>query len=431
MADTSVFTPLFDSDNVRSVNFFNGRLLSGEDMTTQRKADREERRRLAQAIGGGVVDGFAVREADTSSASNPTVTVSAGLAFDGRGDSIRLANDAQVSLVALRTDATIQQTVDPFISCKPPETGVYVTGTGVYLLTISRALGSEGFAPVSGLGNEMAGCNRRYLVEGVEFRMAQVPLSSSLLSDANLLRNRVAYQCFGSGRTRSRLSAIFTEPATDDDPLADMRAKGTIGDCDVPLALISWHTSGIRFVDAWSVRRRPATGIAGTTGPVIDSAAVARAEARLLQFQSQLADVVAASTNPAALNVRTNFDFLPPAAFLPITGVQEVGTQLRPVTSSAPRALNYETFFGDRMKAPPRVIEGARVGPLLRESLSCPPIEVNGDQMFWLFAVRENMQAVERSVAGAAPYLIVASPHLRYQADARFDVSYWDYANFV
>jgi len=90
-----------------------------------------------------------------------------------------------------------------------------------------------------------------------------------------------------------------------------------------------------------------------------------------------------------------------------------------------------KTFFGDRMRVPPRVIEGARVGPLLRESLSCPPIEVNGDQMFWLFAVRENMQAVERNVQGAMPYLIVASPHLRYQADSRFDVSYWDYANFV
>src|ERR1044072_2669892 len=110
MADTAVFTPLFDNDNVRSVNFFNGRLLSGEDMTTQRKADREERRRLAQAIGGGVVEGFAVRAADTRSASNPPVTVSAGLAFDGKGDSIRLANDAQVSLVALRADATVQQT---------------------------------------------------------------------------------------------------------------------------------------------------------------------------------------------------------------------------------------------------------------------------------------------------------------------------------
>ena len=104
--------------------------------------------------------------------------------------------------------------------------------------------------------------------------------------------------------------------------------------------------------------------------------------------------------------------------------------RLRPVAASSHRAVNYESFFGARMKTPPRVIEGARVGMLVRESLSCPPIDLDGDQMFWLYAVRENMQAVQRSGL-ITPYLIVASPHLRFQAEPRFDVSYSNYANFL
>lgn len=430
MADASVFTPLFDTDAVRSVNFFNGRLLSGEDMTTQRKADREERRRLAHAIGAGVVSGFDVSEADSSSTSEPTVAVSGGLAIDGKGDSVRLPHDAQVSLLALKPAAADAQTVEPFKSCTPPQSGTYVAGAGVYLLTVNRAIGSEGFAPVSGLGNEVAGCNRRYLVEGVEFRLSQVPVSNSLLTAPDLLRNRLAYACFGTRQAGERVTSIFGDDLTDDDPLDDMRQKGIIGDCDVPLAVIHWST-GIRFIDAWAVRRRPATSIDGAPGEVVDSAHLARAEARLLQFQTQLAEAIAASANPATLDGRSTFTYLPPAAFLPITGVREVDTHLEPPASSTLRALDYTRFFGSRMKVRPRVIEGARVGPLVRESLSCPPIAMGGDQMFWLFVVRENMQAVEHQTAGVTPYMIVASPHLRYQADARFDVAQWDYANFV
>ena len=431
MANASVFTPLFDDDSVRSVNFFNGRLLSGEDMTAQRKADREERRRLAHAVGDGVVEGLSVSEAGSSTGSAPAVTVTAGTALDRKGDSVSLPNDALVSLLALKPAEVTTETIEPFKHCTPPQSGTYITGAGVYLLTIGRATGSTGFAPVSGLGNDIAGCNRRYLVEGVEFRLAQVPVQASLLATPALLRNRLAYACFGTRQRADRITSVFGEASDGDDVLAGMRKTGTIGDCDVPLALVYWTTSGVQFIDTWAVRRRPATAIAATAGDLLDSLQMARAEARLLQFQVQLAQVIKASGNPATLDAGTNFTFLPPAAFLPITGIREDGTTLKPVTASNRAALDYTRFFGSRMRVPPRVIEGARVGPLVRESLTCPPIDVDGPQMFWLFVVRENMQAVEQNAAGAVPYMIVASPHLRYQADARFDVSQWDYANYV
>jgi hypothetical protein len=422
-----VFTPLFDEDAVRAPNYFNGRLLSGEDLTTERKADREERRRLARAIGDGVVRGFDVRKVVSET---PMVTVTAGLALDRTGDSVHLPNDIDVSLLVLKRAMGEPETVEPFASCKPPESGVYVTGAGVYLLTIRRAAGSSGFAPVSGLGNELAGCNRRYVVEGVEFRMTQIPINSTLLSNTNRLRNRLAYSCFRTERTEARMSGVFTAAPADDDLVAPMRAHGAIGNCDVPLALIHWRGAVVEFVDMWAVRRRPAASTPGTAADWLDPAQIAVGEARLLQFQAQLAEILSGSSSPTTVLARTHFEQLPPAAFLPITGVREENARLRPAPISTHRAVNYETFFGTRMKTPPRVIEGSRVGMLVRESMSCPPIDVDGDQMFWLYAVRENMQAVQRSGL-ITPYLIVASPHLRFQAEPRFDVSYSNYANFL
>jgi hypothetical protein len=427
MANASVFTPLFDEDAVRAPNYFNGRLLSGEDLTTERRADREERRRLARATGDGVVRGLQVQK---TVADTPTVTVTAGLALDRTGDSVVLHNDIDVSLLVLKRAMGEPETVEPFASCKPPESGAYVTGAGVYLLTIRRAAGSTGFAPVSGLGNELAGCNRRYVVEGVEFRMSQIPVSSTLLSNTNRLRNRLAYSCFRTERTAARIGSVFAPTPADDDLVSPMRANGAIGNCDVPLAVIHWRGAVIEFVDTWAVRRRPSASTPGTAADWLDPAQIPVGEARLLQFQAQLAEILSGSSSPTTVLARTHFEQMPPAAFLPITGVREEGVRLRPASPSTQRVINYESFFGARMKALPRVIEGARVGMLVRESLSCPPIDLDGDQMFWLYAVRENMQAVQRSSV-VIPYLIVASPHLRFQAEPRFDVSYSNYANFL
>lgn len=427
MANASVFTPLFDEDAVRSINFFNGRLLSGEDLTIERRVDREERRRVARAVGHGVVDGLRVRD---SSAGTPAVTVTAGTALDARGNSVSLPNETEVSLLALKPPAGDAGSVEPFAPCTPPQSGTYIAGAGVYLLTISRTTGSTGFAPVSGLGNEEAECNRRYLVEGVEFRLPQVPVSTSLLAAPARLRNRLAYACFGAEAVAGAIASIFDEPSDAADVLAAMRKTGSLGECEVPLALVYWTAAGVQFVDAWAVRRRPATAEDAIAGEFLDPAHVAQAEARLLQFQAQLADLIRTSADPASIEARTSFAYLPPAAFLPISGVREDGAALRPVTGFAGRALQYERFFGSRMKAMPRVIEGARVGPLIRESLSCPPIDLDGEQMFWLYVVRENMQAVARGDS-QAPYMIVASPHLRFQAEPRFDVSYFNHANFL
>src|SRR5438445_429455 len=48
----------------------------------------------------------------------------------------------------------------------------------------------------TGLGNCKSACNAKYQVEGVQFRLTPVEPAASLAEPA-LLRNRVAYECFG------------------------------------------------------------------------------------------------------------------------------------------------------------------------------------------------------------------------------------------
>src|SRR5207247_5916235 len=114
-----------------------------------------------------------------------------------QGEALTLPTRTDVSLVRPVSPSTPTTLAAGFTPCDVGPSGSYVAGTGVYLLTIAPAVGSEGRAPVSGLSNTTASCNMRYLIEGLQFRLLQLDLTSEELQDQDRLRNRVAYQCFG------------------------------------------------------------------------------------------------------------------------------------------------------------------------------------------------------------------------------------------
>jgi len=73
-----LFTAIL-SDRTRSVNFFNGRLLSAEDLISEQKTNRLAHSLLGQAIGSGVVHGMEVGESALSSTqTNPVLMVRKG-----------------------------------------------------------------------------------------------------------------------------------------------------------------------------------------------------------------------------------------------------------------------------------------------------------------------------------------------------------------
>lgn len=404
------------------INFFNGRLLSGEDLSKEQNSNLEGRRRLGRAIGEGVAYGLEVSILkDVNTRETPYVVVDQGLAINRQGQTMRLQSQTKVRLKRPVNADQNDAAEIAFDDCQPLQPGVYVADAGVYLLTIAPATKSEGRAAVSGLDNVVARCNTHHAIEGVQFRLIQLGLNAQELSDTRL-RNIIAYKCFGIDSTRPPAKFAvdpFGQAPSRQTLLDDLRPR-LLTDCDVPLAIINWtSTEGIKFVDMWSVRRRVfAPAAAGRWEAVIGNERRSEAEAMVLQFQEHLESLRGTATKVKATE---HFQYLPPSGVIPVDGVGNL------------IGFPYATFFEgltyrDRG---PVFTEGARVEALLRRAASYPPVDLSSGELFWLYWVRENMQDIHKKSFGQTqPYLIFSSGHIPFQGDPHYDLAHWDYANY-
>jgi hypothetical protein len=412
MSPIDLQTLVFDG-GIRSVNFFNGRLLSGEDLSQEKAANREARGQLGRALGDGIAYGLEVSEtAGVSTRQTPVVTVEPGLAVNRRGQTLGLTSRVDVSLV--RPPAAGATAVVPSIfgDCQPLQSGVYVAGTGVYLLVLSPAAGGQGRAPVSGLGNATASCNVRDLIEGVQFRLIPLELPLAELTDQERLRNRVAYRCFGVTEAQVFLRNPFAPPIGGYGLLDTLRPD-TLTDCDVPLAMLHWTAAeGIRFIDLWSVRRRvtrPATDERWHL--LLGDRRLSEAEAMFQQFAAHLDSIRTREVNLDGLIATQRFDFLPPVGFLPLQGV-----------GSAPGFIP-ERFFELQAYHNPVFIEGAYVEPLVRTAAPYPPIDLHNHDPIRLYRVIDGQSL--------RPFILFSSAYVPSLGEARFDIVRWNFSNFT
>src|SRR3954467_11190975 len=88
---------------IRSINFFNGRLLTAEDMTAEQATRREADARLGNAIGSGGAFGLEVSQS-AAAATAPVLTVQAGLAINARGQTLRLSEATDIALTRPPTE---------------------------------------------------------------------------------------------------------------------------------------------------------------------------------------------------------------------------------------------------------------------------------------------------------------------------------------
>jgi hypothetical protein len=334
--------PVLDQ-GIRNTNFFNGRLLTAADLQTEQDADRSHRAQLSQAIGHGVVTGLVVTLLDDGSGGGaPVVRVSGGLALNRCGQALALPTAAEVVL---------SSQADPL----PPDAGLFApcvrppsapgTDRGVFLLVLSPSSGYREQAPRRDIGPDASvnGCGPRYTVEGVSFRLetfdpsvlkpeAPATVAADLAvkdrTDAaglSLHRNLLAHLCFGTESLASFAGDPFRPAAGGASPfdaygaVDALRAAGGLTDCEVPLALIFWPASGVKFLDAWSVRRRVIPPLVGDPWPPhVGQRRLAEAEAVFLQFQDQVRDLLG-RPSPGAVTARDHFGFLPPAGYLPVS----------------------------------------------------------------------------------------------------------------
>lgn len=411
---------------VLSVNFFNGRLLTAGDLEAEQAGRRRELRRLGQALGEGVVHGLEVSEHPRSEAERPVLTIEPGLALSSGGLPLELAARTDLVLTAddPGTGGAGAPAVKLFAECGEASAGAYAGGAGVFVLAIGPARQPSGRSRTSGLGNVDAACNVDVWLEGVRFRLVRAPVSDEELADARRLRSVVAHLMFGTAdpaRTAFRRNPFG--PRTGTYGLLDRLRAETLAADEVPLASLAWTPKdGIRFVDLWSVRRRPhrrlevervpegRPQLAAAQRPALHSdRARADAEAVLLQFEHHVEDLRRRAGEPPleTLVAREAFAFLPPAGLLPLKG------------PGSPLGIEPERFFGAQGSTDGATLDGAALAGLFHEAVSEDPIPLDGAEPIQLYLVWDSRLAVDaRTITQLT--LVFARRTLSYRGVARF-----------
>jgi hypothetical protein len=403
-------------NGIQGTNFFNGRLLSAEDLRSEQKLGEQTRRLLGRSLGDGVAYGLEVSigSAGVPGGSPPVLHIQPGLAVNRSGHAMSLAQPVDLSIVP-PVNAPAAPPTSTFANCQPLQAGSYVSGEGVYLLTLSPASYPDGRAPVSGLGNITPTCSYRYTVYSVRFGLIQ--LTAANTSDQAKTRNRVAYQCF----TPDAVSRFLKNPYGTTSPtygLVDDLRTAYLTDCDVPLAILHWTTdNGIDFADNWAARRRVTSPSAdGEWSPLLGDRRRAETEAMLLQFQEQVEGILDHETGLDGIAGAQRFDFLPPLGFLP-------------VKSAASGGFDPATFFGAHMPGEIGTIDAGRLRELAARAVECDPIELAAVKKIQLYFIWENLQLVKQN-ANTRQVVVFATPELPYSGVSRFGFAHWNRGRF-
>src|SRR5262249_46095384 len=143
--------------------------------------------------------------------------------------------------------------------------------------------------------------------------------------------------------------------------------------------IVYWTVNGIRFIDEWSVRRRPAMPmpIDALWMGLFSERRVREAEAAAFQFQDQVRQLVASGTNLSSVTASAYFRYLPPAGMLPAAWID------------SPVGLDPQQFFGASGSTEVALLDGGRFRSLLHEALYHEPIDLvtakQRIQRYWLW----------------------------------------------
>lgn len=415
----NLLTPIL-STRTRSINFFNGRLLAGEDLTTEQQNNRVAHSLLGEAIGDGVVYGLEVTQSTLSSTiQSPVLAITQGLAINRNGAALLLDTNTEIRLVRPSTQ-TATTPAPIFQDCTPAQSGPYIAGAGVYLLTVGPATATEGLAEVSGLNNSQAACNSGYNTQGVQFRLIPVNLTQNELDDTDHLRNLVAYKCFGVADQAGFLADPFGTSLTSYGLLGQLRSSHTLTDCDVPLAMLYWTADqGIVFVDMWSVRRAaPQSTSTSGWSLLLGARRLREAEAEFFQFEDQIEWMLAAENNPPSVVADSRFAFLPAVGIMPITG------------QGSSSGFDPDTFFGAHASSDIATTDADLLRELFHDGFYEQPIQLSTAGKVQLYLIWENLQSVLQGTSTQLA-LVFASSTLRYRGIARFGTAKWSLSRFA
>lgn len=299
----------------RLPNYVNGRLLAAEDLATSQGTLRTRDAWIGQAAGHGIVAGLWVTGTATSLAVAP------GLGISPSGQPVRVASAITLPLTMAATTAAVNGSV--FACCDPAGAGSSsAIGAGDYLLTVRPACQLAGQAPLASTPDSSApaGCTAQWKVDGVQFTLIALPALSTVGGmpvTGNNRRNLLANWCYGV----DQLAGIGADPFGIAPAYGgfDSLDPADLTGCDVPLAVFHWDGQSIADLDNWSARRRITAPdpVAVSWSVELTDRRVSDGQARFLQFQDQVTDVLAAG-KASGTRAPDVFGLLPPTGFLPV-----------------------------------------------------------------------------------------------------------------
>lgn len=299
--------PLAASGPTRTY-FFNGRLLSAEDLQREQALREAGQRRLAQLIGCGIERGLAIGWSSGSS----ELTVSAGLGVTPSGDVIETGDFTLDMAMARRAGPA-----GGFADCK----AAFGDGgalAGLYLLVLTPDWIADGRAPT--LLGDVGACNRNVELPAVRARL--VPLRAPAGASANDLRNKLAVALLAPGG-RSAARMLGWLPTT---------MAPTLGADDLPIAVLRIDLlAQIEWADAEAARRTLGPPPGGAADALWARSHRSEMEAFARQFAAQLRGSGALAPARAAGGLPESDDFamLPPVLLL-----------------DAPSLARWESVFG-------------------------------------------------------------------------------------
>jgi hypothetical protein len=315
-------------------NYVNGRLLAAEDLATGQSTLLRRDTMIGQSTGPGIVAGLWV------TATGTTLAVAAGTGITPAGEPVSLP--ASVTLPLSVAGAPAASAGGGFTSCATAPSGSQAALTaGAYVLTAMPACQPQGQAPMAippGSDTPVA-CTAQWQVEGIQFKAIPLQLGTDVdgisVNQGNR-RNLLAHWCFGT----AQLASLGADPFNFNPAYRglDQLASTDLTSCDLPLCVFYWDAGAISFIDNWSVRRRttrPDVSAANWSAAVADQRS-ADGEARFLQFQDQILDLVSAGVSRTTVSSNV-FGILPPVGFLPIaidTTIEDIALLGRMLTDA-------------------------------------------------------------------------------------------------
>jgi len=348
----------------RRPRYFDGRFLTGADLSRDQDYVRQRQADLARACGTGVVTGLEVGLDDRG--GGDILVITPGHGVTPSGDIVTVMTRREIAPLDLpsveRLDATLGLRASPRLPLG--------RRTGVFLLALRAVEFSAN--PIAAYPTTVSGARR--VEDGDVIEATAITLIP--WSDTG------AAATLGEAR-REIARRVF---------LGD--ASGAPQDA-LPLAMLAMERGAVRWVDTAMVRRE--TGADTPLQVSMGARPRALAEAFVLQHRRHLGDVLAeraAASLPSSFAAAQYFAALPAAGQLPAAAIQTDALGFRQLWF--PPAVDVEISF----------IPSDEVAALVEESLTMPPVDLAGDPadldataiVVLVPVTRQRLQRLERAL---------------------------------